>query len=661
MNKDNKGVYFILALLLLLAAALRLYHPFQIPFIYDELSALIRTHYSNIHDEIRNGVMLNDTHPAGVQVFLYYWTKLFGYSEIVVKLPFILCGIFSVLYVFRIGKAWFNPTVGLVSAAYLATIEYTIFYSQVARPYSFGLFFSLVMVWHWYKVVFYQRQAKSVELRARSYYKHLLLYVLFSALCAYTHHFSLLFAAIVGLTGLFFVRGIALVKYVTAGICIFILYIPHLHIFLYQLKQGGVGDWLGKPDNAYLLEYIQYILQFSAVAYIIAGLLFLTGIINITRTRKIPSPFYLISLCWFLIPFLLGFFYSKYVNAVIQPSVLLFSFPFMLFTFFGLLPDMKNVARATLVLVICAVNVFVLVSERKYYDIFYQHHYERQVVITDSIYKRVGGSNLTVLAMGPVDSMTMFYVRKYHSTTPYNWVPDSGSKVSLINFLETHKTPYLSFDNIAVSDPLDLPIILNYYPFVVFEKNQQGGTNYILSNEAAIGKSPYVFEAVNDFEKPCQYWGEADKANLITDTNHQIIKSSNHQIYRMDSTREWAPDFSCPLDKITADRSYRIIVSLELYPLETLNDVLLVASFESGGKQIGWTATQANKFIADDTRKKWVKAYHLFQLPAEFRNRTDIKVKVYIWNKGKKSFYMDNFTVRAMQGNPIACGLIEKI
>ena len=61
--------------------------------MHDELSALSRLQYDNIYDVVKYGVMLGDTHPAGVQVFLYYWIKFGGTSEVWVKLPFILSGI----------------------------------------------------------------------------------------------------------------------------------------------------------------------------------------------------------------------------------------------------------------------------------------------------------------------------------------------------------------------------------------------------------------------------------------------------------------------------------------------------------------------------------------------------------------------------------------
>jgi len=77
------------ALILLILAAgaiLRFYNYSDIPFTHDEFSAVFRTQFSSFHELIARGVVI-DTHPAGVQVFLYYWVRLFGISEPIVKLP----------------------------------------------------------------------------------------------------------------------------------------------------------------------------------------------------------------------------------------------------------------------------------------------------------------------------------------------------------------------------------------------------------------------------------------------------------------------------------------------------------------------------------------------------------------------------------------------
>ncbi len=175
INKKNIVTVILVTLLLGLASVLRLYHILSLPYFYDEFSALNRTHFNNFSDLINNGVIISDNHPAGVQVFLYYWTRFFGYSETIVKMPFIVFGILAVLYVFLIGKEWFNSTVGLVSAAFIATLQYTIMYSQLARPLISGLFFTLAMVYHWDKIVF--KPGKRYDL-------HWALYVFFAACCS---------------------------------------------------------------------------------------------------------------------------------------------------------------------------------------------------------------------------------------------------------------------------------------------------------------------------------------------------------------------------------------------------------------------------------------------------------------------------------------------
>ena len=92
MNKRKPILYEYLLLLfiVLVGSILRFWDYGNIPFMHDELSALSRLQFNNFNDLIREGVMLGDTHPAGVQVFLYYWTALVGTSEIMVKLPLLI-------------------------------------------------------------------------------------------------------------------------------------------------------------------------------------------------------------------------------------------------------------------------------------------------------------------------------------------------------------------------------------------------------------------------------------------------------------------------------------------------------------------------------------------------------------------------------------------
>ena len=55
----------------------------------DELSALSRVRFDSFAQLVRDGFYV-DGHPGGIQVFLFYWVKLFGMSEWAVRLPFAL-------------------------------------------------------------------------------------------------------------------------------------------------------------------------------------------------------------------------------------------------------------------------------------------------------------------------------------------------------------------------------------------------------------------------------------------------------------------------------------------------------------------------------------------------------------------------------------------
>lgn len=189
MQSIKRHNTLLLALILVVGFVLRTYNFLDIPFSHDEFSAFFRTKFDNIYDLIAYGARI-DGHPAGIQVFLYYWIQFFGPAEWVVKLPFIIFGLLSVLLIYKLGKLWFNETVGWLCAALMAVSQFPVMYSQIARPYISGLFFSLLMVWYWSKII---------NNPNKGFWRNGIGFVLAASLCTYNHHFSMLFAAIVGL------------------------------------------------------------------------------------------------------------------------------------------------------------------------------------------------------------------------------------------------------------------------------------------------------------------------------------------------------------------------------------------------------------------------------------------------------------------------------
>src|ERR1051325_2365989 len=244
--QKEKNIFW---LIIIIASVLRIYNYWNWSFTHDELGAFIRLNYHSFSELIREGVQNNDTHPAFVQLFLFGWTKIFGLSEAAIRLPFVLAGIGSVVLVYQISKKWFGTACAQFTSLTIAILDFPILYSQLARPYSFGLFFSLLAVWCWINLLF--GDGKKIYLKA-------LYYGLATVLCMLTHYFSFFFAMLVAITGLLFLKKETWKAYLISGAIAIIIFLPHVSVSLSQFGKGGVGEWLAKPESNYLWQFIQY-------------------------------------------------------------------------------------------------------------------------------------------------------------------------------------------------------------------------------------------------------------------------------------------------------------------------------------------------------------------------------------------------------------------
>ena len=68
---------------------------------HDEISAILRLDFNKFSDVIDYGVR-GDGHPAGVQVFMWLWSRIFGTSAIAIRFPFLLMGIASLFLIHNI-------------------------------------------------------------------------------------------------------------------------------------------------------------------------------------------------------------------------------------------------------------------------------------------------------------------------------------------------------------------------------------------------------------------------------------------------------------------------------------------------------------------------------------------------------------------------------
>jgi hypothetical protein len=390
-------------LVVAVAAGLRFYDLFALPLTNDETSSLMRLNAKSV-SELLGTVVWNDGHPMLVQVFLWYWTKWFGTAVWVVKLPFLLCGLGSVILMIhigiRLGAAW----AGLLAAAMLATLQFPLMYSEIARPYAPGLLLSLwaFYVWlRWLEVC--RTEVAGINLWA----KPLILLSIAGYLGASNHYFNGLILALLFISGLVILPRNRWIRYLWPWLLGAALYMHQIGIFMHHLQVGSPG-WLKVPTIKSLFKHFMYCFGYSLWPIHVWLLGVLLG--ELIQKRKIKwlgfdqiqaglkgSSFVadgsdsiekhqkrtVNRTIWllYLAPLLIAYFYSVYRAPVFQDSVLLFSFGFGILGF-ALWVDRRVLSlrlKAGLVVLTLLVNLYVLLVDRNHRELFNNQSYDAAV------------------------------------------------------------------------------------------------------------------------------------------------------------------------------------------------------------------------------------------------------------------------------------------
>jgi len=93
-----------------------------------------------------------DTHPPLFYFILKFWTQIFGYSEISLRLPSVIFGAMTIPVVYLIGKRVAGEKVGIFSALLIATSGLHVYYSQEARMYALSTFAVSLAIYFFLKI-----------------------------------------------------------------------------------------------------------------------------------------------------------------------------------------------------------------------------------------------------------------------------------------------------------------------------------------------------------------------------------------------------------------------------------------------------------------------------------------------------------------------------
>lgn len=616
--------------LLVLASILRLWNLPHIPFTHDEISALVRVRFNSFGELIAKGVAI-DAHPSGVQVFEWIWTGLFGTGEAAVKLPFIVFSIAALFFLYRFAAAWTSPAAALLSIAFIGTIQYTVMYGQIARPYAVGFLTCALLMDQLTRALGGRRRAWAGAAIA-------------AALCAYVHHFSLLFAALAWLSALFLAQRGQLKPLLVAGCIAVLLYLPELPITLRQYGYRGVGQWLLPPEPDWLPGYVAWVFEYSIpLAVVVLGSA-LAGWIRVYRApRAAYSPFIPLCLVLGVLPLAIGYGYSLWRAPVLQYSVVLFSFPFLVFPLFAGWRSMRPSLLVPLTVLIAATAVFALVTVRKHYEVFYRSKYEA------AIHGIIGASELPD-RMALVDipgEIPGFYFRQWgvdSTAAPYfNLRAQRPEYVD--SLLRTASAGSVFYGSATGADPGNLPRIQQMFPFLAERHDMVEGQTF-------------VFDGI-------------PKANRLNDLGHrsaitpEAIKGEGWQVDAgvptvRDTTAKYALS---PKRWEMAGREFGIVYERSVYDISTGDNDILEAAMELAGAGPGSDLRLVMELKEGDRTIFYggstiqpgngpttlIAAIPLANLPQHGKGA---RLRTYVWNPGKKPAEITSFEVHVRAGNP---------
>ena len=622
----------VLVIILIVSAVMRFYNYAGWSLSNDELSAVYGTSLGDF-DKMIDEYVRPDFHPAGVQAFMFWWSKLFGISEASLRFPFVIAGVLSVLFAYLIAARWFNKATGLFAALILSFLGYTILYSQLARPYSFGLLFSLMAVYYWTRII-YDPPGRN---KAGSYIG----WTISLVGCMYTHYFSFLFAIIVGATGLIALlaprlRGLkvqllinrTLLLYLATSAIAVVLFLPHLSISLEQFGRGGVGSWLGKPESAYLVNYLYYSFNESVIlCAVIALITIVTYFINRKWIKR--NKFRWIAFFWFIIPFLIGFFYSLYVNPVLQHSILLFSFPFLPMFLFSFVDPQKWKLNFTLIGILAAIAIFSTVIEKKFYSTQFFGVFKEVAEKTYEWNEKYGQHNITrtVNVINPY--YIHYYLDRYDKSANYLIydIVNISQVARLQQIVDSTDTEYFMYGWSNNGSPYEIyEIIKQKYPVVV-EDNRYFNSAVTLFRKGPERKP--LMSTGTDFEQSYPNW-PLDTAVLVQQPVH-----SGKYAYRMDSI-EFSAGMQTMVSELYKGSKFLVLTYWGYYNDHT--DAQLVLSFE--GETKDWSSAPLAHFVKPG---RWGQAILVKKLPAGVRPGDP--VKIYVWNPGKRTVYIDDISI----------------
>jgi hypothetical protein len=263
-------------------------------------------------------IVAHDTSPPLYYICLHGWMKIFGTSEIAIRMLSFLFFLGLCFVVYLIAKHLFDKKTGILAGILTFLNPFLFSYGFEGRMYSILALTSTLSIYFYLK-------------------KRWVGLVLATTAALYSHHFALVVVLVEGFWTL--VEVLKAKKYSFKNffrffwpfLAVFILYIPWFYPLYYQTKLVEGGFWLGRPGINDVLSLFKNFLAGSVEtdwSVWVVGIFL--GLFLMRKWKKDKEDLFLLS--WAIIPIFLIFFisqigssifYDRYMLAMIPPVLII--------------------------------------------------------------------------------------------------------------------------------------------------------------------------------------------------------------------------------------------------------------------------------------------------------------------------------------------------
>ena len=439
---------------------------------------------------------------------------------------------------------------------------------------------------------------------------------------------------------------------------------------------SGPDGWLGKPEPRFVYDHLKFAFDGSrGMLWLVLAASGLSALLFYKR----PNKFQLLTLELWILPLLIGYIYSRVINPLLQDSVLLFSFPFLLMFLFSRFPDFDS-RKVTLVFPVVLSIAFVayIVSYKPFH---LTDHFGRTKDLVENAVKwqsRFGVKKVDIAYN--VDGPFMI---------EYNYERLEATPVSVLSTINNGGKELLEFRNMVqnsdaeffvygwstkFSPPEIIAIIQESFPYLVekkcwfnsavycFTKLREMGRNYEKEERIFFSKDTFLLPgALMSIlrPRPVAGWSEPHKLILqeLSENDASIFRQSDTKKDNtwqkgyaiLDSTCIYSPILKIKVGDILKNPDNEILFTANMKMLDTASAAILVIEFQRDGKQLYWNGMESTHQIEKD-ETQFQNVYFGQRLPKDIRS-TDT-VTFYCYSKNGKPLLIDHLEVRTLKGHP---------